>query len=94
MREQIYRDVDAERGRQEQQFGNQIHEWPIWAAVLGEECGEVAEACLIAHWGGPDDVKHLREELIQVAAVAVQMVEKIDAGEYPEPVSRESVKAI
>lgn len=94
MREQIYRDVDAERHRQDEKFGVQYHEWPVWSAVLSEECGEVAEACLKAHWGGPADIAHLREELIQVAAVAVQMAEKIDAGEYPDPAPRKSVKAV
>jgi NTP pyrophosphatase (non-canonical NTP hydrolase) len=91
VREQIYCDVDAERDRQEARFGAQRHAWPVWAAILGEECGEVAEACLHAHWGGSGDLAHLREELVQVAAVAIQMVEKIDSGEYPDPVVRESV---
>lgn len=92
----IYRDIDAERDRQEARFGRQIHSWPVWAAVLAEECGEVAEACLQAHWREPSGPEHLREELVQVAAVAVQMLEKLDAGEYieghPRPERHESVK--
>lgn len=43
-------------------------------AVLGEEVGEVANAIL--EGSGDDD---LREELVQVAAVAVAWVEAIDA---------------
>jgi hypothetical protein len=39
--------------------------------------------------GGPGDLARLREELVQVAAVAIQMVEKIDSGEFPGPVARE-----
>lgn len=93
MREQIYQDVDDERDRQEARFGSQFHSWPVWSAILSEECGEVAQASLHAHWGdsfAADDPRlaHLREELIQVAAVAIQMVEKIDAGAFPEPIPR------
>lgn len=49
-------------------------------AVLAEEFGEVARAILEAGYGtsGADD-DHLREELVQVAAVAVAWVEAIDA---------------
>lgn len=81
-RTRLYRDIDAERDRQESKFGRQIHSWPVWAAVLAEESGEVAEACLQAHWQAPGGLEHLREELVQVAAVAVQMLEKLDSGEY------------
>lgn len=88
MREHIFAGVEDERDRQEAKFGRQVHPWPTWSAILTEECGEVAEACLVAHWGTEDDLVQLREELIQVAAVAVQMIEKIDAGEYPPPATR------
>lgn len=93
MRARIYRDIDDERDRQEGRFGPQFHSWPVWSAILSEECGEVAEASLHAHWGdrfvaGDPRLIHLREELIQVAAVAVQMVEKIDSGAFPEPIRR------
>lgn len=89
MRDRIFRDIDDERYRQEQKFGSQRHSWPIWSAILSEECGEVAEACLRAHWDGNADLGHLREELVQVAAVAVQVIEKIDSGEYPDLISPE-----
>jgi len=48
--------------------------------VLGEEVGEVANAVLEASYGadGAGD-RHLREELIQVAAVAVAWIEALDA---------------
>jgi NTP pyrophosphatase (non-canonical NTP hydrolase) len=81
-RTHLYRDIDAERDRQDARFGRQIHSWPVWSAVLAEECGEVAQACLQAQWQEPGGLEHLREELIQVAAVAVHMLEKLDAGEY------------
>lgn len=43
-----------------------------WAAVLYEEVLEAFSASSLAE---------LREELVQVAAVAVQMIERIDSGE-------------
>jgi len=46
-------------------------------AVLAEEFGEVANAVLETSYGADGD-EHLREELIQVAAVAVAWVEAID----------------
>ncbi|HWV25411.1 MAG TPA: MazG-like family protein [Thermomicrobiales bacterium] len=88
MRERIYADIDVERERQEARFGSQYHAWPTWSTILTEECGEVAEACLMTHWGSDADLPHLREELIQVAAVAVQMVEKLDSGDFPPSVTR------
>ena len=81
-RTSIYKDIDDERDRQDARFGNQVHSWPIWAAVLSEESGEVSEACLQAHWHEEGGLEHLREELVQVAAVAVQMLEKLDSGDY------------
>ena len=52
--------------------------------VLGEEVGEVANASLEMDYALTDDARdaeerHLRTELIQVAAVAVAWVEAIDA---------------
>jgi hypothetical protein len=50
------------------------------AAVLGEEFGEVCRAVLEAGYGtdGAGDA-HLRDELVQVAAVATAWAEAIDA---------------
>lgn len=45
--------------------------------VLGEEFGEVANAVLETAYGSDND-RHLREELVQVAAVAVAWCEAID----------------
>jgi len=59
------------------------------AAVLGEEFGEVCRAVLEAGYAMPmpaalvgiltEGDEHLREELVQVAAVAVAWAEAIDA---------------
>lgn len=81
-REPIYSDIDAERERQAAKWGGR-HPWGVGdcsslgvadtvkAAVLAEECGEVARAVL------DSDPESLRTELIQVAAVAVAWLEAL-----------------
>jgi NTP pyrophosphatase (non-canonical NTP hydrolase) len=66
----IIHDLTEERKRQ-----NNLHnyfEQSDRMAILTEEVGEVAKALL--------DGEGLREELIQVAAVAIRWVEELDAG--------------
>ncbi len=82
----ILDDISAERERQTAlkamgRFRREVHECsPTEAlAVLGEEFGEVAEVVADMVAGAPLDTNHLREELIQVAAVCVSWVEGIDA---------------
>lgn len=86
-------DVAAERLRQHEKFGDQSHLGRFFMlAVLMEEVGEVAQAvvnhesdqmvndCTEGH--GCDACARsrdrIRAELVQVAAVAVQMIEHID----------------
>jgi NTP pyrophosphatase (non-canonical NTP hydrolase) len=78
-REQIFTAIVAERSRQAEKWGD-AHDWGIGdcssdlvspavkAAVLAEECGEVARAAL-------DGTVDLKDELVQVAAVAVAWLE-------------------
>lgn len=94
VRDQIFRDISNERDRQESLFGSQYHSWPVWSAILSEECGEVAEACLKVHWSQVDDLSHLREELIQVAAVATQMIEKLETNDFPESTLRSAIESV
>jgi NTP pyrophosphatase (non-canonical NTP hydrolase) len=72
----------AERERQTTRWGVQRHSWPEWLTILTEEVGEAATAANEAHWksgfDGEDRLTPLREELVQVAAVAVAMIEHID----------------
>ena len=80
-RPDIYKAIDAERQRQAEKW-NREHDWgygdcsssdvpaPVKAAVLAEECGEVARAAL-------DGTADLRDELVQVAAVAVAWLESL-----------------
>lgn len=67
-------EVMKERRNQEAQWGMQDHNAPLWYAILGEEVGEVARGFL------EYDMPNYREELIQVAAVAVAAVEAYDRG--------------
>lgn len=77
---EVLADVADERTRQDARWGRQDHSDMQWLAVLTEEVGEVAK-CLCemnVPGNGHSTVQHLREELIQVAAVAVAAVECID----------------
>ena len=74
----VLNDIIDERKRQDERWGVQRLEWPVWMAVLTEEVGESAEASLEAHFNPQAPLGHLREELVQVAAVAVAMIEHID----------------
>jgi len=75
----VLEDVAKERERQEAKWGDQSSNSDlVWSAVLGEEYGESAQAVLHDTFGGKA-AGTLREELIQVAAVAVAWIEALDA---------------
>lgn len=75
MRDRIYSQIEAERLRQDELWGEQGHTLDRWLTILVEEVGEVAKAM---QGDDPDRVEdEAEEELVQVAAVAVQIVEKI-----------------
>lgn len=73
MIEDVLRDILHERRRQDKKWGadRNLDDYH-WAAILGEEFGEVCEASLDSLEVG------LRNELIQVAAVAVAWIECLD----------------
>ena len=76
-------EVYHERDHQNAKWGEQNHNDFIWTAILGEEVGETAQQALWAHFDndepkGPGNANSVREELIQVAAVAVAWIECID----------------
>lgn len=71
-----YRSVALERVRQDKKWGASAFRPPPSLAVLMEEVGEVAQAIL-------EDPGNLRAECVQVAAVAIAMVEAIDRGDPP-----------
>lgn len=69
--------VEIERLQQYKKWGDQHHDIYKWLAILTEEVGEAAQAAL-------DAPEHVRKELIQVAAVAVQIIENIDKNNLKE----------
>jgi NTP pyrophosphatase (non-canonical NTP hydrolase) len=75
---EVFEEIDSERDRQDVKWGGlpgvQRRDDHTYAAVLGEEFGEVCKAWL------ERDTAALREELIQTAAVAVAWIEELDNG--------------
>lgn len=72
--------VHQELQRQIEKWGVQSHDLPVYLTVLVEEVGEVAEAVLEARHDPETWTPRIRKEAIQVAAVAMAIVEGIDAG--------------
>lgn len=70
-----------ERARQDKKWGVQNHNLDTWMLILGEEYGETCQAILNTRFGGVADLKRIREEAVQVAAVALAMIECIDRSE-------------
>jgi NTP pyrophosphatase (non-canonical NTP hydrolase) len=81
--EKIFNEIKKERQQQDEKWGEQNHHAIEWCAILGEEVGEVNKAALEAHFKGykrTGNYSDYRTELIQVAAVAVAMIECLDRG--------------
>ena len=81
----VYRDIVEERRRQDAKWGEQNHDPFCWLTVLMEEVGEAAQAALAMRFDdeAPGDAPAYgaaayRAELVQVAAVALAMVECLD----------------
>lgn len=71
-------DVLAEMQRQDFKWGADRNLDPfIWGAILGEEVGEFHQALLHDHYGGKA-AGTSREEAVQIAAVALQIIEYYD----------------
>jgi NTP pyrophosphatase (non-canonical NTP hydrolase) len=75
-RDDIYGLINEERARQDEKWGHR-HPIPnsIFLMVLTEEVGEVARAIHDDMFGGRG-AGQLKDELIQVAAVAIQWLER------------------
>lgn len=68
----------AERARQDEKFGEQNWEPVLWMSILLEEVGEAARHANDMHWpngSNPEDA--YRDELVQVAAVALAALESL-----------------
>lgn len=70
-------DIIMERYAQNKKWGVQRHSWAYWNAILGEEVGEVAKE-VVEMGTAAADLTLLRAELVQLAAVAVAIIEHID----------------
>lgn len=73
-------EVTTERFKQEEKWGQQNHGDFKWLTILGEEVGEACEAALKSSIQTASLFHRiqLRDELIQVAAVAVAHIEALD----------------
>jgi NTP pyrophosphatase (non-canonical NTP hydrolase) len=71
------RDVVDERKRQDKKWGEQNHAPMVWIPILVEEVGEFSEEALADHFAGTRTA-NLRIEAVQVAAVALAIIECID----------------
>lgn len=72
------RSIRDERRLQTEKWGKQRHIPAIWSAILNEECGEFSQACLFQTFEDKDYIYKMRHEAVQVAAVALQIIEMID----------------
>lgn len=92
----VLAEVGAERAKQNNKWGQQDHDLTTWIAILTEEVGEASkEAVDYCCNNSPTNDERLespktiqlnrlqryRNELIQTAAVAVQMIESLDRNE-------------
>ena len=68
--------VLLERHKQNKKWGEQNHDAYRWITILMEEVGEVSQAVLQSEFGGDKGgQKNVHDEMVQVAAVALAMVE-------------------
>lgn len=74
--------VRDERRRQFEKWGEQNHSPEVWLTILMEEVGEASQAALHDRFGG-DHAGTFLNEMVQVAAVAVQIIEQLTLQGYP-----------
>jgi len=86
----VLNEVLSERERQEKLHGvDPKHTPETWLMILGEEVGEVNKAALETRFGVEGaSWEQYRHELVQVAAVAVAMIESFDR-QYQAAVANE-----
>jgi len=77
MTKTILGDILLERVKQDRKWGIQNHNPEWWMQILMEEVGEAARALLEGHFGA-ESAHTYREEMIQVAAVAIAAIESFD----------------
>lgn len=75
--------VREELAHQLNKWGVQNHHPQMWMNILMEEVGEASQAMMEAHFRDGKESNY-RDELIQVAAVAISAVECFDRLKYAE----------
>lgn len=91
-----YYEITQERIRQHTKWGEQNHTAMHWLPILMEEVGELAKATLEPHFkseGWQEQYSEVeagnyteaRKELVQVAAVALAMLQSLDRNELAPP---------
>lgn len=84
----VLADITAERSRQDARWGvEDLHDWER-ISHLAEEVGEAAKAANEANFRTSPtrgDRRHLRGELVQVAATVVNHIQQIDRGAPATP---------
>jgi NTP pyrophosphatase (non-canonical NTP hydrolase) len=83
----LLRDIAEERRNQDRKCGRRSvgRELGLLRStlVLSEEVGEVSEAALaLDERRSEDALQHLRDELVQVGAVAWALLERVDRGDF------------
>lgn len=83
----IILEILHERDRQDDKFGEQNLNPFLYGAILGEEVGEFHKAVIDAYdfntkTYNKELLKDYRTELVQVAAVAVAMIECFDTNKW------------
>lgn len=83
-------DVLNERRAQDLKWGIQNHDPVVYSAILTEEVGEVAKAATELFFGlNGTTVDHVRQEAVQVAAVAMAIIECLDRNQWKFPVRQD-----
>lgn len=79
-------EVETERTRQDEIWGEQNHRPADWLTILMEEVGEAAKHAVETRfdYGGDSNYSKYRREMVQVAAVAVAAVESLDRGKWED----------
>ena len=75
-KEDVVSSILIERQKQHDKWGEQNHDVYKWLAILGEEVGEANKAAL------EDSRDDLINELIQIGAVTVAMIESLKRNNY------------
>lgn len=78
--------VIRERIRQDATFGVQNHDMAYWNVILTEQVGQMSQAVCDMRWGGKPDTE-VAKQAVQVAAVAVAVVECIMRGQYVDDIT-------